>query len=429
MSLLSAAVVGFEFLTESEKVVQSAVTEVQQLDTPVLKLDMFLTVTVAIVALLLGMFLRSKIKFLTKFCIPAPVIGGLIFAIIFCVLYSTGVVEMSFDETLKTICMNIFFTSVGFQASIKTLKSGGKTLIILLIAVTVLVVFQNLLAVGLGNLLGVGSLVGITTGSIPMVGGHGTSGAFGPILEGLGLESATTLCTSAATFGLVMGSLMGGPLASRLIEKKDLLKTAVPVEEMEWDENENAGDIKGKSYATAAFMILIAMGLGSIISHFCDKAGITFPSYIGGMVIAAIMRNVSEKSKTFETPMEDITDIGDICLSIFLGIAMITLKLWQLTELALPLIVLLVGQTVLMFLMARFVIFNIMGRDYDAAVITAGCCGFGMGATPNAMANMQTVTNKYAPSAKAYILVPLIGALFVDFTNSLIVTGFINFIK
>lgn len=391
-----------------------------------LSLDMFQTLGLAVVVLLFGSWLKKKWKLLEKFCIPSPVVGGLLFAILTCILYAFGVLELNFDETLKSVCMVIFFTSVGFQANVKVLKKGGIGLVIFLICVVVLIFAQNGLALGLSKLIGVDPLVGLSTGSIPMVGGHGTSGAFGPILEDFGMRGATTLCTAAATFGLVAGSLMGGPVGQRLIKKHDLLKTAVEPDVTTLVEEEQKHHRQISMYASAAYQIAIAMGIGTIISWLLSMTGMTFPVYIGAMIVAAIMRNFGEMSGKIKIHMGEINDIGGICLSLFLGIAMITLKLWQLAELALPLIILLLGQVVLMFLFSYFVVFNALGRDYDAAVLSAGVCGFGMGATPNAMANMQALTEKYAPSVKAYILVPIVGSMFADFLNSLIITLFIN---
>ena len=324
--------------------------------------------------------------------------------------------------------MVAFFTSVGFQANIKVLKSGGTALLIFLGCVCALIFAQNGLAVFLSGILDISPFIGLCTGSISMVGGHGTAGAFGPVLEDLGLVGATTLCTAAATFGLVAGSLMGGPLGRRLILGKDLLKTAVKADDTPLVEEEKKHERSVSMYAPAAYQLAIAMGLGTVVSMLLSKTGMTFPIYIGAMIVAAIMRNWSEFTGAFTVHIGEINDIGGICLSLFLGIAMITLKLWQLAELALPLVVLLIGQTALMFLFAYFVIFNVLGRDYDAAILSAGSCGFGMGATPNAMANMQVLTAKFAPSVKAYILVPIVGSMFADFINSLTITFFINFI-
>lgn len=387
---------------------------------------MYQTLALAVVVLVFGANLKKQIKLLEKFCIPSPVVGGIVFAFISCILYKLNILEFSFDETLKSICMMVFFTSVGFNANLKILKSGGINLVLLLVCVCVLIVFQNSLAVALANLLNVSPLVGLSAGSISMVGGHGTAGAFGPVLEDFGMEGATTLCTAAATFGLVAGSLMGGPIGRKLIIKHDLLKTVKSQNQAELKEEQSKYRRSAQRYSTAAFQLAIAMGLGTLVSTLLSKTGMTFPSYIGAMIIAAIMRNICEYSSKYEVHMGEIRDVGGICLSLFLGIAMITLKLWQLASLALPLVILLCAQTLLMFLFAYYVVFNVMGRDYDAAVLSAGVCGFGMGATPNAMANMQALTHRYAPAVKPYLLVPIIGSMFADFINSLCITFFIN---
>lgn len=389
-------------------------------------LDMYQTIAVAVIVLMAGAFLKKRISFLQKFCIPAPVIGGLLFAILTLVLYMTGVAVIDFDDTLKVVCMVFFFTSVGFQANLKVLKSGGKSLIVFLFLVIMLIVMQNFSAIGLANLIGLDSLTGMTTGSIPMVGGHGTAGAFGPVLEDFGVQGATTVCTAAATFGLIAGSLMGGPVGNRLIKKHNLIATIKTEDDSLLVEEEEKHERHFSMYAPAVFQLIIAVGLGTVVSDLLSLTGMTFPIYIGAMIVAAIMRNIGEYTGKITIHMGEINDLGGICLSLFLGIAMITLKLWQLADLALPLIILLAGQVVLMFLFSYFVVFNIMGRDYDAAVLAAGTCGFGMGATPNAMANMQAICEKYAPSVKAYLIVPIVGSLFADFLNSLTITFFIN---
>lgn len=393
-----------------------------------IQIDMYQTLSLSVVVLMLGQFLKQKINFLEKFCIPSPVVGGLIFSVLTCILYSTGVVEFTFDDTLREVCMVFFFTSVGFQANLKVLKSGGKALAIFLGLVIALIFMQNLLAVGVSHLIGLDSLVGLCTGSIPMVGGHGTAGAFGPVLEDFNVQGATTICTAAATFGLVAGSLIGGPIGKRLIEKKHLLDTIVTEDDSLLIEEEKKHERHSNMYAAAVFQLILAVGLGTIISELLTKTGLTFPIYIGAMIVAAIIRNVGEYSGKFDIYMGEINNLGGICLSLFLGIAMITLKLWQLAELALPLMILLGAQLLLIFLYTYFVVFRVMGKDYDAAVLATGTCGFGMGATPNAMANMQVLCDRYAPSVKAYLLVPLIGSLFADFINSLVITLFINII-
>ena len=394
----------------------------------IITLDMYQTLAAAVVVLMLGKYLRKRIYILEKFCIPSPVVGGLLFAIFTCICYATGIAEFAFDDILKEVCMVFFFTSVGFQANLKVLKQGGKSLFVFLILVFALILSQNFLAVGIAKLLHIDSYIGLCTGSIPMVGGHGTAGAFGPVLEDFGITGATTLCTAAATYGLIAGSMIGGPIGSRLVEKYKLLDKVSQEDDSLLVEEEKKHERHVSMYPSAVFQLILAVGAGTIISYFLSLTGMTFPIYIGAMIAAAVIRNISEYTGKYTIYMGEINDMGGICLSLFLGIAMITLKLWQLAALALPLVILLAGQTLFMFLFARFVVYNVMGRDYDAAVLAAGTCGFGMGATPNAMANMQAICEKYVPSVKAYLLIPLIGSLFADFINSLTITFFINFL-
>lgn len=387
---------------------------------------MYQTLAVAVLVLLLGNYLKKKIYFLQKFCIPAPVIGGLIFAIMTCICYVTGIAEFSFDDTLREVCMVFFFTSVGFQANLKVLKSGGKSLIVFLGLVIALIILQNLTAVGLAKLLNLNPLIGMCTGSIPMVGGHGTAGAFGPVLEDLNIKGATTICTAAATFGLIFGSLIGGPLGKRLIEKHSLLNTAANEDDSLLVEDEKKHERHTNMYADAVFQLILAIGVGTIFTMLLTKTGLTFPIYIGAMLAAALMRNICEYTGIATIHMGEINDLGGISLSLFLGMAMITLRLWELASLALPLVILLAAQVLLIIIFTYVIEFNIMGRDYDAAILVSGTCGFGTGATPNAMANMQAVCDQYVPSIKAYLLIPLVGSLFADFLNSLVITFFIN---
>lgn len=391
-----------------------------------IQLDMYQTLAVAVLVLLLGNYLKKKIYFLQKFCIPAPVIGGLIFAIMTCICYVTGIAEFSFDDTLREVCMVFFFTSVGFQANLKVLKSGGKSLIVFLGLVIALIILQNLTAVGLAKLLNLNPLIGMCTGSIPMVGGHGTAGAFGPVLEDLNIKGATTICTAAATFGLIFGSLIGGPLGKRLIEKHSLLNTAANEDDSLLVEDEKKHERHTNMYADAVFQLILAIGVGTIFTMLLTKTGLTFPIYIGAMLAAALMRNICEYTRIATIHMGEINDLGGISLSLFLGMAMITLRLWELASLALPLVILLAAQVLLIIIFTYVIEFNIMGRDYDAAILVSGTCGFGTGATPNAMANMQAVCDQYVPSIKAYLLIPLVGSLFADFLNSLVITFFIN---
>lgn len=400
-------------------------------------LDLYQTLCAAVVALWVGSYLKDRISLLQRFCIPSPVVGGLLFAFITLLGYMLGLFEVGFDSTLKNLFMVFFFTSVGYQANFKTIKMGGKPLLMMVLLVAVLVVIQNGVAVGIAMGLGLDPLVGMTAGSIPMVGGHGTSGAFGPILEQMGVTGATSLTTAAATFGLVAGSLVGGPLAQRLIEKHHLLKSKGPAQkhsksgEAELAESlvkSQADKLKSKgNYTKALYLLIIAVGVGTLVSYLLDLTGVTFPVYMGGLLAGCIIRNMDEFGHNWiGTPMREIDELGGICLSLFLGIAMISLKLWELASLALPLCLMLGTQVIIMVLFAYFVCFRVMGRDYDAAVLSAGFCGFGMGATPNAMANIQAVCDKYIPSVKAFLIIPIVGSMFTDFVNSLLITFFIN---
>ncbi len=378
--------------------------------------------------MIIGYFLKKRISILERFCIPAPVIGGVIIAVIVCVLHETHVAEISFNSSLQEVCMVFFFTSVGFQADIKLLKTGGKSLVVFLFLVLLLVILQNTVAVGAAALLGMDKLLGLCTGSIPMTGGHGTSAAFGKILEEHGLSQASSLCIASATYGLVAGSVIGGPIAGRLIEKKNLLDTVVEDDPYKDSSPARSKPDRVAGYSIAAFQMAVVAGIGTALSMLLSRTGMTFPIYVGAMIVAAVVRNVGEMTGKIDIDMDKITDIGGIMLPMFLGIAMITMKLYELFSLALPLAVLLLIQTLLMAIYSRYAVFNLLGADYDAAVIAAGFCGFGMGATPNAMANMQAVCAKYRPSFKAFMLIPIVGSVFADFINSTVITLFLNFL-
>ena len=388
-------------------------------------LNVYQTTGLAMLLFALGTVLVNKIGFLKKCCIPAPVVGGLLFAILNCVLYMGGIVEITFDTTLQSIFMVWFFTSVGYNASFKLLAKGAVAVCIFLALAAGMQVIQNLVGVGLAGVFGLDPRLGLCMGSIPLVGGHGTAASWGPMLEKLGCAGANVVGIAAATYGLCAGSLMGGPVAKSLIAKYNLKSTA-KAEAVDADANKVDKDVYGKQMMTAFVLLIAAAGVGMYITAFLSKF-ITLPSYIGPMIIAVIVRNVADMMN-IELPSDAIDASANVCLSIFLSLALMTLKLWQLIDLALPMICILAVETVVMFILARFVVFKVMGSDYDAAVLVAGFCGFGMGATPNAMANMQVITEKFGPSPKAYLVVPIVGGMFVDFTNTFILTMFLNFI-
>lgn len=393
---------------------------------PVFALDVYQTTGLAMLLFALGTVLVNKIGFLRAVCIPAPVVGGLLFAIVNCVLYMGGIVEITFDTTLQSIFMVWFFTSVGYNASFKLLAKGAVAVVIFLALATGMQVIQNLVGVAGATIFGLDARLGLCMGSIPLVGGHGTAASWGPLLEEMGVEGANVVAVAAATFGLVSGSLMGGPLARSLISKYNLKSTA-KVEDVASNEVVKVdADAYAKQIMYAFCLLIAAAGIGLYVTNFL-KQFITLPAYIGPMIIAVIVRNAAD-AMNIELPTHAIDSAATVCLSIFLSLALMTLKLWQLIDLALPMICILAVEVVVMFILARFVVYNVMGHDYDAAVLVAGFCGFGMGATPNAMANMSVICEKFGPSPKAYLVVPIVGGMFVDFTNTFVLTAFQAFL-
>ncbi|MCI6150181.1 MAG: sodium/glutamate symporter [Flintibacter sp.] len=402
-------------------------------------LNMYQTAAIAMMLFVLGRFLTNRIEFLKKCCIPAPVVGGLIFALTHLALRMAGVVEFTFDSNVKDFFMTLFFTSVGYTACFRLLKKGGKKVITFLIVAIIMVCLQNVVSSILAGVFDWDLRLGLCTGSIPMVGGHGTAGSYGPMMENdLGIARANVIAIAAATYGLVAGSLMGGPTARSIINKYNLKSTesgtGVELDDMSAADREKAERVDVDAFTNAAILLIVAAGLGTLLTAALNNIQIdignfhfkfTFPTYIGAMLIAAVIRNFCD-AKHIVLPSRALDLWGNVSLSIFLAIALMSVALWQLAEVAGPMIVMLVAQTVLMFFFARFVVYNIMGHDYEAAVMTAAFCGFGMGATPNAMANMQAVTKRYGPAPQAYFIVPLVGSLFIDFFNGLIITGFLN---
>lgn len=400
-------------------------------------LSMIQSIAFTTIVLIIGSFIKERVNIFKKYCIPAPVVGGFSFAIISFLLRKSNLLYINFDTTLQNILMTAFFTTVGFTASISILKKGGSKVLKFLVVAVLLVLTQNVVGVLSAKAIGVNSLLGLIAGSVSMTGGHGASGAFGPVIESSGLNGALSISMACATFGLVSGSIIGGPLGKRLIEKYNLSS-----DECESDRNNNIlelslegdgtclgitkGELSEIKLTNSVIQIVVAMGFGTIISSIFSLLKITIPEYIGAMVIAAIMRNFSDIKGIWETSEKELSTIGSICLSLFLSMAMCSLKLWELIDLAIPIIILLGVQTIIMILFAYFITFKVMGKDYTAAILAAGHCGFGMGATPNGIANMESITSKYGPSTNAFFILPLVGALFIEFFNSATITTFIN---
>jgi ESS family glutamate:Na+ symporter len=404
----------------------------------VLSLDLYASAGVGVVALLLGLFFTRKIPFLKRFCIPAPVSGGLLISLLTLLLHSLLGIECVFDGTVKDLCMMLFFTSVGFQSDLKVIRRGGRPLLLMIALVAVLITAQNLISMGIARGLRLNPLFGMAAGSIPMSGGHGTSGGFSPLLEELGLAGASSITMAAATFGLVAGSLLGGPLGEALIRRHHLSQPSADADVMSGTETtesrEKGSGTEAKAYQNylqGACVLIIAMALGSGLSKLLALTGITFPTYFGALLAACALRNLFGLSPKWEKELclGGLVSIGDICLQLFLGMAMASLRLWELASLALPLLLILLAQVSFMALYAAFVAFPLLGKTYDNAVLVSGLCGFGLGATPNAMANMSAVCYKYHYAAAPFIIVPILGAMFVDLINTGVVTLFLNLIS
>ncbi len=408
----------------------------------IVHLDMIQTLALASVVLFLGYGIRRRVAVLDRYNIPAPVVGGFLFAAIALTLRLQGVVGFEFDATLQTPLMIAFFTTIGLGASLGLLRIGGPQVLLFWVLASTLAIFQDVVGVGLAKLLGVHPFLGLIAGSITMTGGHGTGAAFGKLMEDqYGFRAGVTLAMAAATFGLVSGGLIGGPIATALIRRKHPRHTpghispaaqaaAAQVDALDEEiDTEPAGE-PATAYTLLKIitLILVAMWMGGLLSRWLGQY-VTLPAYIGAMLVAAVVRNGSDLSRIVRIEQRVVDDLGTIALSLFLAMALMSLRLWELLDLALPMLVILTVQVAMMGTFAYFVTYRFMGRDYDAAVMAGGHCGFGLGATPNAVANMESIVEKFGPAPRAFLVVPMVGAFFIDFTNAIIITTFINLVQ
>lgn len=387
-----------------------------------IELDILQSLGLAIFALILGNFLKNRFNFLRTFFIPSPVIGGLIISILVLILEKSGIAKLEFDKVLQDFFMNIFFTAIGLSASFAMLKKSGSLGIKLAIAIIILLPLQNIIGVSLAKVLGINPLHGIAMGSTSMTGGIGSAISFGKIMEEMGAESNITIGVAAATFGLLAGSLVGGPTARRLISKNKLVTKGSL-------SKENKFDIKSltnqKTLTKAIIIIGLAAFLGTFINKILAKTGVNFPYYVGCQFGGLIVRNIYDSLKK-PLDMDNIDLVGNISLSLFLSLALINLKISAILGLAGPMLVILIAQAVFIALYTSLVTFNILGRDYDAAVMVAGHCGVGLGQTPNAMANMEAIIEEKGPADLAMFIFPIVLAIAVNFTNPIVITFFIN---
>jgi ESS family glutamate:Na+ symporter len=407
----------------------------------VFSLDMMQTLALAAVVLFLGYGIRRRVAVLDRYNIPAPVVGGFLFAAVSLALRMSGLVAFEFNTTLQAPLMIAFFTTIGLGASLGLLRIGGPQVLLFFALASTVAVLQNGLGVGLARLLGVEPLLGLIAGSITMTGGHGTGAAFGKLIEDqYQFPGAVTLAMAAATFGLVSGGLIGGPVATTLIRRrKPARSTAAIAPESaaaaaqldaldEEIDTEPAGEpATAYTLLKVITIILIAMWAGGLLSGWLGQY-VTLPAYIGAMIVAAVVRNAADLSRAVRIEQRTVDDLGTIALSLFLAMALMSLRLWELLDLALPLFVILVAQVAMLAAFAYFVTFRVMGGDYDAAVMAGGHCGFGLGATPNAVANMEAITERFGPAPRAFLVLPMVGAFFIDFSNAIIITTFLNWV-
>ena len=408
-----------------------------------MKLDLVQTIAFAGIVLFLGYGIRRLVPPLARYNIPAPVIGGLLVAGILTWARTRGATPIEFDTTLQSPLMVAFFTSIGFAASLRLLKVGGPQVLIFFGIATVFAVAQNLLGAGLAAAMGLHPLFGVLTGSVTLTGGPATGLAFAPLFEANGVPGAATVAVAAAMVGIVMGGVIGAPIATRLIERNHLrtrhapqpVDTPLANEVME----EQLGDEPAKAPAgedeesfvllQSVVLILVAMWAGSFVSRWFTSMGITLPAYIGAMLVAAVIRNLDDVTGKIKISQRVIDDVGNVALALFISMALMTLKLWEIANLALPMLVILAAQVALIAVICFWPIFPMMGRDYESAVMSGGFCGFMLGTTANAMANMRSLVERYGPAPRAFLVVPMVGAFFIDFTNAVLITVFVNVLK
>ncbi|WP_124059196.1 sodium/glutamate symporter [Vaginisenegalia massiliensis] len=384
----------------------------------VLKTDMIMTTAIAGVLLILGYFIRSRVKLFERLCIPAAVIGGFILAFLLAFLRSANILQVEMDTSLQLPFMLAFFTCVGFGGSFKLLKAGGRLLIVYLVGTWLLAVVQAAVGISLAKVLGIQPVLGLMAGTVSLVGGHGNAAAFGPVAEAAGVSGATTVAVASATYGLVMGSLLGGPVGDWLI-KRNKVKIETNEEGLQKvDSQEVQTPISSTLFLHHLSLIFVFMAFGTVFSALVGLLNLknfAIPSYVGAMFLAILFRNINDKHQLFEFDARIIDLITDIGLGFFLTMAIMTLKVWELVDLALPLIVILLVQTVVLFFFVVLLLFPALKKNYDAGVLSGGFMGWGLGIAATAVVCMSAICEKYdLRSTKAFVIAPLCGAVFVD---------------
>lgn len=390
-----------------------------------IQLDILESLGVAIIAYMLGVFIKNRVNFFQKFFIPSPVIGGLIISLINLILNQSGLGFFKFDDVIQDFFMNIFFTSIGLACSFKVLKKSGWLGIKLAFAIILLLPLQNALAVGLAKIMGINLLHGVAMGSTSMTGGIGSAVSFGKIMEGYGATNSTSIGVATATFGILIGSLVGGPVASRLIRVHNLKSTGGQIVN---SNDKNINLINQKTLMDAIVIIALASFLGTFINRLLSLTSLNFPYYVGCQFGGLITRNILDLTKK-DINTKSIDTLGNISLSLFLSLALINLNISAMLNLALPMLIIIVAQAIFIAIYTTLVTFNLTGRDYDAAVMVAGHCGVGLGQTPNAIANMEAIIEKEGPADVAMFVLPIVLAIAVNLFNPIVITFFINLLK
>ncbi|MFB4249801.1 MULTISPECIES: sodium/glutamate symporter [Pseudomonas] len=388
------------------------------------QLDFYGTLVAASLVLLLGRGLVTRVGFLRAYNIPEPVAGGLVVALLLLLLRGMGDMEVRIDTSLQAPLMLAFFATIGLSADFASLKKGGRNLAVFLLLVTGFLLVQNAMGIGLAKALGLDPLMGLLTGSVTLSGGHGTGGAWGAVFkEQYGLASAPEIAMASATFGLVLGGLIGGPVA-RLLVKRVQTPGAVQGEPRlprGYEQPYKERQITALSFIETLALVAISLQAGSFLSGLIQGTALELPTFVCVLFVGVVLRNGLSALGWHQVFDQEVSLLGNVSLSLFLAIALMSLRLWDLASLALPILILLAVQTLVMALFAVFVTFRVMGRNYDAAVLAAGHCGFGLGATPTAIANMQAVTQRYGPSPMAFLVVPMVGAFFIDISNAIVI--------
>lgn len=398
-----------------------------------INLDSILTLALAVILLLVGYGIKNRSSFLRKYCIPAPVVGGFLFMFITFIGYKTNTFNFGYENVFQSTFMLAFFTTVGLGANLKILKSGGKLLIIYWLICGLLSLFQNIIGIGVSKTIGLQPAYGMLASSISMIGGHGAAMSYGSTFAKLGYEQAPVVGAAAATFGLIFGVVIGGPLGRRLIFKNDLKPVEDNFDSSKLDSlfREEKIELTNLDIVKNVAAIIISMAIGTLVSKFIGTLiNMDFPDYVGAMFIAVVLRNVNEKAHLYKFSGNLVDGIGDVMLNLYLALALMTLKLWELQDLMGGVLVVLICQVIFMIIYAYFFVFRALGKNYDAAVMCAGLCGHGLGATPSAIVNMTAINEEYGMSRKAMMIVPIVGAFLVDIIYQPIVLTFIKtFVK